>query len=401
VHAERGKKVSLEWTMRRAGWARFLLPLMGAVVLLAGCKQQNRYVAPPPPEVGVATPLKKDATLYLELTGNTVATDEVNLEARVAGFLSQINYTDGAFVKNGTNLFVIEPAPYQAQLQQARAQLAAAQADLVQAQAEYERQSQLASQNFASQSKLDQALAKRDSDAAQVQNDEASLAIAAINLSYTRVNAPFDGVVTKHLESIGALVGQAGPTKLATIVSIAPIYVTFNVAEQDVLRIRAELRAKGLTLAELGAIPIDIGLANETGYPHQGVLNYVAPEIDPSTGTLLARAEFANKNHALLPGFFVRVRIPEGKLANALFIPDTAWATDQQGTYVLVLGPDNKVEQRRVVLGQQQGQLRIITSGLEPTDKVIVSGIERAIPGQVVAPKTTTVASVAAVDPGN
>ncbi len=379
--------------MRRGRWAGLLVAAMGAALVLAGCKQQNHFVPPPPAAVGVATPLKKDTTLYLELTGNTVAIDEVNLVARVPGFLSAINYTDGAFVKQGTNLFVIEQAPYAAQLQQARAQLAGAQADLVQAQAEYERQSQLAQQNFASQSKLDQALAKRDSDAATVQNDEASLAIASINLSYTKVNAPFDGVVTKHQQSIGALVGQAGPTTLATIVSIAPIYVTFNVAEQDVLRIRAQLRAKGLTLAELGAIPIDIGLANETGYPHQGVLDYVSPDIDPSTGTLLARAVFKNANHALLPGFFVRVRIPEGKLTNALFIPDTAWSTDQQGTYVLVLGADNKVEQRRVVLGQQQGQLRIVTSGLEPTDKVIVSGIERAIPGQVVAPTTTTISA--------
>ncbi len=383
--------------MRGVRWAGLLVPAMGAALLLAGCKQENHYVAPPPAEVGVATPLKKDVTVYLELTGNTVAVDEVNLVARISGFLTAINYQDGAFVKKGTNLFVIEQPPYQAKLQQAQAQLAGAQADLVQAQAEYVRQSQLASQNFASQSALDQATAKRDADQATVQNDEANLALAAINMSYTRVNAPFDGVVTRHLQSVGELVGQSGPTKLATIVTIAPIYVTFNVAEQDVLRIRAQLQAKGLTLAKLGAIPVDVQLANETGYPHQGVLNYVSPDVDPSTGTLLARGIFENKDHALLPGYFVQVRVPEGKLENALLIPDAAWATDQQGTYVLVVGSDNRVEQRRVVLGQQQGQLRVVTSGLTPTDKVVISGNERAIPGQVVAPKMTTIADT--VDP--
>lgn len=366
--------------------------ILAVPLLLFGCKQQNHYAAPPPPEVGVATPLRKDVTLYLDLTGNVVSINEVDLVARVPGFLSEINYKDGAYVTKGANLFVIEPAPYQAKQQQAQGQLQAANAELVQAQAEFVRQSELASQNFASQSKLDVARAKRDSDQAIVQQDEANLAVAAINLSYTRVNAPFDGVVTTHLEAVGALVGQTGPTKLASIISLEPIYVTFNIAEQDVLRIRAAMRAKGLTLAKLGQVPIDVGLANETGYPHHGVLDYVSPNVDAATGTLMVRARFANPDHELLPGFFVRVRVPEGKLDNALLIPDTAWGTDQQGSYVLVVGAGNKVEQRRVTLGQQQGTLRIVTAGLEPSDKVIVDGNSRAIPGQVVAPKAAMIA---------
>lgn len=376
--------------LRRLGGTAALI--FAGLFLLSGCKQQNRYVAPPPPEVGVATPLTKDVTLYLEVTGNTVSINQVDLVARVPGFLQEINYKDGGYVTKGTNLFVIEPPPYQAKQQQAEGQLAAAKAELVQAQAEFVRQSQLAAQNFASQSKLDVARAKRDSDQAIVQQDEANLATAAINLSYTRVNAPFNGVVTTHLEAVGALVGETGPTKLATIISLDPMYVTFNVPEQDVLRIRAAMRAKGLTLAKLGQVPIDVGLANETGYPHHGVLDYVSPEIDPSTGTLMVRARFDNPNNALLPGFFVRVRVPEGKLDNAILIPDTAWATDQQGAYVLVLGSGDKVEQRRVTLGQQQGNLRIVTAGLAPSDKVIVEGGSRAIPGEVVAPKLTMIA---------
>ncbi len=232
----------------------------------------------------------------------------------------------------------------------------------------------------------------RDSDKAVVQQDEANLATAIINLSYTRVTAPFDGVVTAHLDAVGTLGGQSGPTRPATIISLNPIYVQFNVAEQDVLRIRVMLQAKGLTLAKLGTVPVDIGLANETGYPRQGVLDYVAPEIDSAIGTLMARARFANPKHTLLSGFFVRVRVPEGKLDKALLIPNTAWASNQQGTYVLVRGAGNRVEQRRVKLSQREGNLRIVSKGLAPDDKVIVSGIERAIPGQVVAPKMTTIA---------
>lgn len=378
--------------MRARARGGLIFLLLGALCLLSGCKRENQYVAPPPAEVGVANPAQKTVPLYLDLTGNTVAIDQVNLVARVPGFLQAIDYKDGAYVKKGTTLFVIEPPPYVAKYQQAEAALTGAKAELVQAEAEFSRQSQLASQNFASQSKLDQARAKRDSDQAAVSNDEASLALSAINLSYTRVNAPFDGIVTQHLESTGALVGESGPTRLATIVSLEPIYVTFNVAESDVLRIRAELKAKGVTLADLGAVPVEVGLANEEGYPHKGVLDYVAPEINPSTGTLLARATFANKDHALLPGYFVRVRIPEGKLDNALLVPDTAWATDQQGTYVLVLGKDNRVEQRRVTLGPADGALRVVSKGLSPSDKVIVSGAGRAIPGQVVAPKAAMIA---------
>ena len=208
------------------------------LAVTAACKKENAYVPPPPPQVGVAKPLRQNVMPYLEVTGNAVAYNMVDLEARVQGYLQAINYQDGAEAKQADTLFVIEPAPYQAQLQQAQATLAATQADLVQAEAEFTRQFTLGKSDFASQSKVDEARAKRDSDKAQIQNNQAGVTIAAINLGYTQVTAPFDGMVTAHLVSVGGLVGVTGPTKLATIVQLDPIYATFTVSEQQVLRVK-------------------------------------------------------------------------------------------------------------------------------------------------------------------
>lgn len=370
---------------RKTGFiARAAGPLLIAAAL-AGCKKSNTYVAPPPPEVGVSKPLSEAVTPYLDLTGSAVAFNQVSLDARVEGYLQAINYQDGAEVAKGSPLFVIEPAPFQAKLQQAQATLAAAKAALVQAEAEFTRQSTLSRNDFASQSKVDEARAKRDSDRADVTNAEAGVALAAINLSYTQVLAPFDGVATKHLQSVGELVGVTGPTQLASLVQIAPIYVNFTVSEQDVLRIRKALATRGKTVGPLDKIPVEIGLMNEQGYPHKGVLNYISPAIDPSTGTLTVRAILQNKDHALMPGNFVRVRVPLSVQAGtALLVPDAALGADQQGRYVLVVGADGKVAQHVVQTGQNYGQLRVIESGLKPDDEVVISGIQHAIPGDPV-----------------
>ena len=202
---------------------------------------------------------------YLEVTGNAVAYNQVDLEARVQGYLQEINYQDGAEAKKADTLFVIEPAPYQAQLQQAQATLAATQADLVQAEAEFTRQFTLGKSDFASQSKVDEARAKRDSDKAQILNNQAGVTIAAINLGYTQVTAPFDGRVTAHLVSVGGLVGVTGPTKLATIVQLDPIYATFTVSEQQVLRVKEAMVKSGFKPGEFKGIPVEVGLMTEDG----------------------------------------------------------------------------------------------------------------------------------------
>jgi RND family efflux transporter MFP subunit len=368
---------------------------LAMLAAIAGCKRQNAYVAPPPPPVQVAHPLQQPVTPYLEVTGNTVAYNEVDLVARVSGFLQEIRYKDGAFAHRGDTLFVIEPAPYQAKLQQAEAALAGAQANFVQSDAEFKRQAEMArGQLAASQSAVDQARATRDNNSATVLSDQAGVTLAATNVAYTQVNAPFDGIVTAHLESVGELVGQNAPTKLATIVQLDPIYATFNISEQDVLRIRAGLRERGLTAADLGKVPVEVGLMTEQGYPHTGTLDYASPVLDSQTGTLTVRGVFANADRALLPGFFVRVRVPMTLSAGpALLVPETALGADQSGRYLLVVDKDDVVQQRTVTTGQLVGALRVISSGLQADDKVVVSGLERAIPGGKVAPQETKISA--------
>ncbi len=342
----------------------------------------------------MAKPLQQAVTPYLEVTGNTAAFNTVNLDARVEGFLQEIDYVDGAMVKLGDTLFVIEPAPYEAKLQQAQATLAAAQAALVQSEAEFNRQATLLKQNVSAQNTYDQALAKRDSDRANVLNQQAGVTIAAINYGYTRVTAPFDGEVTNHLQSVGELVGVTGPTELASIVQLDPIYVTFNVSEQDVLHIKAAMRARGLKDVDLAKIPVEIGLMTEQGYPHRGAMNYASPTLDPATGTLFARALLENPTRTLLPGMFVRVRVPlELGQKQSLLVPDQVLGTDQGGRYVLVLGKDNTIEQRSVTVGAEVGTLRVVETGLTTEDQVVVSGLQLAIPGEKVAPKTTTISA--------
>jgi membrane fusion protein, multidrug efflux system len=364
-----------------------------AVLAASGCKrQQTGFVAPPPPQVVVAQPLRHAVTPYLDATGDLVAYNQVDLVARVSGFLQSIDYTDGATVHIGKTLFVIEPAPYQAKLQQAQAALESAQAQTTQTDAEYQRQASLGRTDFSSRSTVDQALAARDSNRANVISDQAGVTQAAINLGYTQVTAPFDGVVTAHQVSVGSLVGANGPTTLATIVQIDPIYVSFTVSEQDVQRIRAELRRAGVEVKQRDKVVVEIGLMTETGFPHQGHLDYASPFVDQGTGTLTVRGILPNPDHVLLPGYFARVRVQmPSRQETALLVPETALGTDQSGRYLLVVDKDNVVQQRTVTTGQRVGELRVIATGLRQDDRVVVSGLQRAVPGEKVAPEKTVI----------
>jgi RND family efflux transporter MFP subunit len=368
-----------------------LLPLLAAC--LAGCKPENKFQPPPPPQISVALPLQQKVTPYEELTGNTVAFATVDLVARVEGFLNSQNYVDGSVMKKDDTLFVIEQTMYKAQVKEAEAQLDGAKAKLVQSEAEFVRQETLLRQNVTAQNTYDQAKAKRDSDRANVENAEGNLTIAQTNLGYTTVQAPFDGIVSKHLVSVGELVGNGKATKLATIVQLDPIYVEFNVSEQDVLKIRQNLANRRLTVEELGKIPLDIGLMNEEGYPHAGFLNYVAPEIDAQTGTILVRGLFKNPDRILIPGFFTRIRLPMGLGAQSvLLIPNRVIAEDQAGKYALIVNKDNVVEQKRIKTGQLLvGGLRVVTEGLAAEDRVVLSTNGQAVPGGKVVPKEETI----------
>ena len=359
---------------------------MSAFAVLSAC-EQNAFVPPPPPKVEVAPPTQRAITRYLEATGNTAPIKSVDLVARVQGVLQSIDYKDGTLVKAGTTLFTIEPETYKLKLEQAQAAEAGTQASVKQTEADFKRQSDLVQRQVVSQATLDTSTSARDNAQANLQQAQVNTRIAAVNYGYTNVAAPFDGVVSAHLVSVGQLVGASSPTQLATIVALDPLYVNFNVNEQDVLKIRAEARRRGMTPSDLEQLPVEIGLQTESGYPHKGKLDYAAPTVNQSTGTLAVRGVLPNPDRVLLPGYFVRVRVPVEQQANALLVPDVALGSDQAGRYVLVVNSDSIVEQRKVVAGPLDGDLRVIESGLKPDDRVVTAGLLRAIPGQKVDPQ--------------
>jgi RND family efflux transporter MFP subunit len=387
-----GRAMALRFTTQQC---RRLVACAAAILLaiLTACGEENRYVAPPPPKVTVALPVQQNITRYLEATGYTAAISTTNLVARVQGFLEQINYKDGEQVKQGQTLFTIEPEPYKLKLEQARAAERGAQATLKQTEAEYDRQVELSGRQVATKVALDNATANRDSAQARLKQAEVDTKQAELNLGYTQVKAPFDGIVTARLVSLGELVGANGPTHLATIVQTAPIYVNFNISEQDVLGIRADMRRLGITQAELAQCPIEVGLQTDAGYPYHGTLDYVAPTVDRATGTLAVRAILPNQDGVLVPGYFVRVRVGAPDEQSSLLVADAALGSDQGGRYLLVVNKENVVEQRKVTIGPRVGDLRVIDAGLKPDDRVVVSGILRAIPGQKVDPQLQTAAA--------
>jgi RND family efflux transporter MFP subunit len=384
---QRGRTSELE--SRRPGLA--VLAAIAALAL-AGCGSRNQFVAPPPPKVMVAQPIQKPVTLYVYLTGNTAAYRTANLVARVQGYLETIDYKDGAAVTKGTQVFGIERDTFQAQVDQVKAQLAHDQAVLGETQVDLTRYQTLQKENsIASQQAEDQAFVV-EQNKATVGIDQANLETANINLGFTRVLAPFDGIVTNHQVDIGNLVGASGPTTLATIVQTDPVYVYFTLSEPQFLSIRRSNVRPGVPgssadLTYLSSIPVDIGLQDEEGYPHKGHLDYVSPQVDPATGTITVRAIFDNKDNALLPGLFVRVKGPIGHLHKALLTRNDAIGTSQEGSYVLVVGADNVVQRKIVKTGQRQGQLVIIDSGLNPDDWVVTEGVQQAFPGAKVEPQ--------------
>ena len=380
---------------------RRLAPLCGLLLTawLAGCKPNNSYHAPPPPPVTTSKPVLMPMTGYLYVTGSTVAVNSVQLVARVAGYLDRIDYTDGSVVKKGQLLFVIEPEPYAAKLQQAVAAIAQAKAQVLYAQSQYDRQLQMIKQNATSQANVEQWLATRDSDKATVIENIANADIARINYGYTSVSAPFDGRVSRHLVDVGNLVGNSSATVLATIDQLDPIYVYFNVNELDLLKLRAALVALGQNPDNVSGAPIFVGLQSETGYPHPGKVDYIATSLNPSTGTIEVRAVLDNGNNLLLPGLFVHARIPLGKPEQKLALPEAAVLSDQAGPYVYVVGAGDIVAQKRVHTGTEENGMIAVT-GLDAADQVIIDGLQNAAPGVKVAPSEQDLAVPAAENPG-
>jgi RND family efflux transporter MFP subunit len=369
-------------------YCRRALQVALSITLLAlalGC-ERNTYVPPPPPKVTVSHPLKKPVTDYLEFTGNTVAYQTVQLRARVEGFLEKVLFQDGDPVKKGKLLFLIQPQQYQADLQKAQSQVLAEKAQLQHAQTEYARYSRLVKQQAAAQTDVDKWHYERDSRQAGLLAAQAQVELAKLNLSYTRVVAPFNGRMGRHLKDPGALVGAGAKTLLAEINQIDPIYVYFDINEQDLLRVRGKNPPTAEEVRHLRH-PVEVGLADEKGYPHKGYLDFAAITLNPTTGSLMLRAILRNPKEVLLPGMFTRVRVPIAKPKMALLVPEIALGYDQRGPYVLIVNDQKVVERRGVQLGPKVDGNRVITKGLTGTEWVIVNGLMRAIPGRKVTPE--------------
>jgi RND family efflux transporter MFP subunit len=343
------------------------------LLLLVGCRKAPD-VSPPLPVVTVRQPVKQPVTDYLDLTGTVAPSKTVNLVARVSGYLQSVGFQDGSVVEAGQVLFVIDPQQYQQQL-------ALNEAALKQAQTEYERQQQLIKENATAVSSVEKQLSQRDQAKAQME-------LAKINLAYTRVTAPFSGRIGARQVDPGNLVGANGPTTLATLDQLMPIYVNFSLNEHDALHLYTEMRQRGMApKSNVGKLPVFVGLSNEQAYPHAGVLNFSDNEISTSTGTIAMRAMLPNKDRALFPGLFARVRIPLGGPQVMLVIPNTAIGSDQQGDYVFVVDAGEIVARRGIVKGPLTADGGCaIRSGLSEGDRVIVNGILNAKAGEKVAP---------------
>ena len=379
------------------------------LVIFAACEEKNTYVEPPPPKVTVAEPLQQEVTEYLEFTGNTQAFEEVEIRARVSGFLHSMHFTPGTRVDMGDLLFVIDPQEYQAEVNAAQAELNAAQAMAHRAKIEYDRAKRVFDKGAGRETDVVKWRGERDVARASIERAKAKFERANLNLGYTRVTSPISGRVSRNFVDVGNLVGEGEATLLTAVTRYDPMYVYFNLNEYDLLRAQAmyrkRMKEKGLEIDRdsdrEAEIPVFLGLANEEGYPHDGVVDFAESGVDPATGTLQLRGLFQNPDQILLPGLFARVRLPIDERENALLVTERAIGSDQSGRYLLTVNSENVVEKRFIRMGQLVDGLRVIEEGLQPGEQVVVNGLQRARPGGKVDPekiemKTLTISAIRA-----
>ncbi|PZO04327.1 MAG: efflux transporter periplasmic adaptor subunit [Hyphomicrobiales bacterium] len=346
--------------------------------------------APPAPPVQVSAPLAQRVTNWDEFTGRFEASEQVDVRARVSGFLDSLHFKDGDLVKKGDLLFTIDPRPYRLSVDAARAEVARAKAQVELAQNEVERAEGLTQNRTITARDVDQRRANLNSAIGSQQGAEANLKTAELNLEWTEVRAPLAGRLSNRRVDPGNLIagGQSGATLLTTIVAVDPIYFTFDASEADYLRYQRQATNLRSGASRQDGTVAEVRLADETEWTRRGRIDFVDNALNARSGTIRGRVVFPNTDQFLTPGTFGRLRVFAGE-ADALLVPDTVIVSDQANKIVLTVGPENKIVPKPVVLGQITGGLRVIRSGLTPQDKVVIGGFASPMvrPGATVTPQ--------------
>jgi multidrug efflux system membrane fusion protein len=367
-------------------------PALLFLALLTGCGSQAepQAGAPPAMEVSVATVPEREITEWDEYTGRLEAVETVEIRPQVGGVLQQVNFEEGRDVKKGDVLFVIDPRSYQAEYDRAQAEVERARTTATLAEADLSRAEKLIATRAMSQEEYETRKAARVNALAAVKAAEAAVAVARLNLSYTRVTSPIDGRVGRAEVTTGNLVsgGQSSQaTRLTTVVSLSPMYVYFEAAEQNYLKYMDLARSGQRPLSREHANPVHMAVGNETEFSHEGYMDFVDNRVNAGTGTLLGRAVFPNPDRYLVPGMFVRVRLIGTNKYKGALINDRAIMTDQDRRFVLVVGEGDKLEYRAITTGPMVEGLRAVREGLKPGERIIVNGLQRVRPGMVVKPR--------------
>ena len=363
--------------------------MAAGLALFAGCgesEDSSAKAGPPPPEVTVATPLVQKLTEWDEFTGRFEAVQQVEIRARVSGYLQEIRFEDGQHVEQGQVLFVIDPRPYQAAVDRAKAQIETQKAQLTLAQLDQDRTSKLVVTSAAARATLDDRNAQLAEATASLAGSEAQLRQAELDLGFTQVTAPFAGRISDRRVDIGNLVSDQ--TLLTTIVQLDPIYLSFDMSESDFLAYQRASAKGELPSTRDNRTIVHAHLVDEDGWPHEGTMSFVDNVVDQGSGTIRGRATFANPQGLITPGQFGRIRIPGSPEYDAVVIPDSAIVTDQARKLVLTVGADGVVAPKIIRPGPSQpGGLRIVRRGLGADDTLIINGLIRARPGAKVSPK--------------
>jgi len=361
-----------------------LLLLTGPLFLGCGVGRSTP-TAPPPQEVYVALPVVQQITDTDVFTGRTEAVNTVEVRARVTGYLEKALFKDGADVKEGDLLFEIDPRTYRAEYQRTLADVTRAEVHFQRLDNDYKRAAALLPRKAISQEEYDKIAGDRAEAEAAVGVAKASRDFAKQNLDFCKVTAPLTGRISRRQIDPGNLV-KADDTPLTVIVALDPMYVYFDVDERSLLRFRRLIQEGKLRSARETRVTVAMGLADETGFPHEGYIDFAENRVDPQTGTLRARCVFPNPNRILSPGLFARVRVPIGAPHQAILVSERALGTDQGEKFLYVVNDEDQVVYRKVRIGSLQGGLRVIDEGLEPGERVIVSGLQRVRPRTTVAP---------------